>query len=496
MFERFTEKARRVIFFARYEASGLGSPYIETEHLLLGLLREDKRLRNLFLRSPGAAEAIRQEIEQNTAAREKIPTSVDLPLSNESKRVLSYAAEEAERLSHKHIGTEHLFLGLLREEKCFAATLLRDRGVSLSSAREELGRASLDEPTAERAKEAPSLLSRFSTQLATLTDQFQKLIGRESELERLMHILCRFSRGNPVLVGEHGVGKKTIIGGLAQRIADGAVPTHLAEKSIIVLDLSVISAMEKDPSWGEKLRAALSASSEKGTILVVDELHEPGNSIIGTSSVQLERILKGLLVSGTARCISTATPRGYTKSIENHSWLEQYFQVVQVRPSSEDDAITVLFGIKDTYEKFHGVIYAEDALTYAVYYASSCIKDRELPGKAVDVMDEAGSYVKLRQSVLPDEVMECQKRITFIVRRMENAISNHELEKARFYSEEEGKERQNLAALREKYKLDETAVGRVTRKVIENIVARWTGMSVASIRKSRADIDRSKDPSP
>jgi ATP-dependent Clp protease ATP-binding subunit ClpC len=494
MFERYTEKARRVIFFARYEASQFGSPYIEAEHLLLGLLREDKALVRLFFHSHPVAEPIRKEIEANTTIREKVPTSIDLPLSNESKRVLAYAAEEAERLSHKHIGTEHMFLGLLREEKCFAATLLRDRGVNLSSAREEISRAVVDVETGERAKEVPSLLKKFSTELNTLTDQLHKLVGRESELERLMHILCRFTRGNPVLVGKRGVGKKTIIGGLAQRIDEGAVPATLAEKSIIVLDLSAVAAMEKDPSWAEKLRTALSTGAEKGVILVLDELHEPGNLIIGSSSAHLERILKGLIVSGKVHCISTATPDGYNKSIENRSWLEQHFRVIQVRPASEDEAIKVLFGIKETYEKFHAVIYTDEALTYAVYYASSCIKGRVLPGKAVDVMDEAGSYVKLRQSVLPDEIVECQKRIRFIVRRMENAIANHEPEKARFYSEEERKERQNLTGLRGKYKLNETAVGTVTREVIEDVVARWTGMSIDSVRQSRAENrENSKD---
>lgn len=486
MFEKYTEKARRVIFFARYEASGFGSPYIESEHLLLGLLREDKVLVRLFFRSPAAAETIRKEIEQNTTVREKVSTSVDLPLSNECKRALSYAAEEAERLSHKHIGTEHLFLGLLREEKCLAATILRDRGVSLSSARAEFSRASVDSQGGERAKE-PSLLSNFSTDLSSRTGELQKLIGRESELERLIHILCRFNRKNPVLVGEPGVGKKTIIGGLAQRIAEGSVPTDLEQRAILSLNLSLITAIEKDSSWLEKFQNALALPSERGAIFFVDELHEPAiGRLSGSSSIRVEQIIKGLLASGKIQCVSTATPGGYSKSIENNGWLEHYFQVVQVAPANEADAIEVLLGIKDSYEKFHGVTYTEEALTYAVYYASSCIKDRQLPGKAVDVIDEAGAYVKLRHSLLPEEIVEWQKRVRLIVKRMENAIANHEFEKARFYSDEERKERQNQGLLREKYKLDEAAVGSVTREVIEDVVARWTGMSVAAVRQSRA----------
>src|SRR6516225_1345450 len=245
MFERYTEKARRVIFFARYEASQFGSPYIETEHLLLGLLREDKALTNRFLRSHASIESIRKQIEGRTTIREKVSTSVDLPLSQECKRVLAYAAEEAEHLSHKHIGTEHLLLGLLREEKSFAAEILHERGLRLSAIREELGRLQ-SEKSSNRAKET-SLLSEFSRDLtqAALEGQLDPLIGRENEVERVIQILCRRTKNNPVLIGEPGVGKTAIVEGLAQRIADGNVPSFLADKRILALDLSLIVAGTK-----------------------------------------------------------------------------------------------------------------------------------------------------------------------------------------------------------------------------------------------------------
>ena len=479
MFERFTEKARRVVFFARYEASQFGAPFIETEHLLLGLLREDKALTNRFLRSNASVESIRRQIEGHTTTREKVSTSVDLPISNECKRVLAYAAEEAERLAHKHIGTEHLLLGLLREEKCFAAEILHERGLQLSTVRVEISRIG-----GERTQQ-PSLLAQFSTDLSNATGQPRPLVGREDELERLIQILCRFTRKNPVLVGEPGVGKKTIIGGLAQRIADGAVPTAMAEKSIVALDLSPL-AIEKDRLWLEKFQ---NASAEEGVIFFVDEL--PRTAISG---IYIEELLKHSLVSGKIQCISTATPSGYSKAIENYSWLEQHFLPVQVAPASEADAVKVLLGIKDSYEKFHGVTYTEDALTSAVYYSSS-IKGRHLPGKAVDLMDDAGACFKLRQTSLPEEVSEVQNRIKFMVHRMENSIANQDFEKARFYSGEQRKEHENLRLLREKYKLDEMAVGTVTREDIEQVVARWTGLSVASIRQSRpGDLDGIKEP--
>ena len=211
MFERYTEKARRVIFFARYEASQFGSPYIETEHLLLGLLREDKALTNRFLRSHASVESIRKQIEGHTTIREKVSTSVDLPLSNECKRVLAYAAEEAEKLSHKHIGTEHLLLGLLREEKCFAAEILHERGLRLSAIREELARSTQEKAQPQRSRES-SLLSEFSRDLtqAAMDNQLDPLIGRDGELERVVQILCRRTKNNPVLIGEPAWAKQLL----------------------------------------------------------------------------------------------------------------------------------------------------------------------------------------------------------------------------------------------------------------------------------------------
>src|SRR6266705_2213726 len=438
MFERYTEKARRVIFFARYEASQFGSPYIETEHLLLGLLREDKALTNRFLRSHASVESIRKQIEGHTTIREKVSTSVDLPLSNECKRVLAYAAEEAERLSHKHIGTEHLLLGLLREEKCFAAEILHERGLRLSTIREGLARSSQEKAQPQRQRES-SLLSEFSRDLtqAAMDTQLDPLVGRESELERVIHILCRRTKNNPVLIGEAGVGKTAIVEGLAQRIDDGEVPSFLADKRILALEWSLDAA----------------------------------------------NILKPALSRGEIQCIGATTPGEYHKSIEKDRSLERRFQAVKVPPPDEGDATKILFGIKDRYEKFHAVTYTDDAINLAVSHSNRYIPDRFLPDKAIDLIDEAGARVKLRQTLLPEEITEVQKRIKFIVHRMENAIANHEFEKARFYSDEERKERENLRALREKYHLDESSTGVVGREDIEDVVSRWTGVPITSIKE-------------
>ena len=491
MFERYTEKARRVIFFARYEASQFGSPYIETEHLLLGLLREDKALTNRFLRSHASVESIRKQIEGHTTIREKVSTSVDLPLSNECKRVLAYAAEEAERLSHKHIGTEHLLLGLLREEKCFAAEILSERGLRLPAIREELQRTTQEKaPTSQGSKAQrgeQSMLSEFSRDLtqSALDQQLDPLVGRDAEVDRVIQILCRRTKNNPVLIGEPGVGKTAIVEGLAQKIADGEVPSFLADKRVLALDLSLIVAGTKyRGQFEERLKTIMKELMEnQNSIVFIDELHTLVGAGSAEGSLDAANILKPALSRGEIQCIGATTPSEYRKSIEKDRSLERRFQAVKVPPPSEEDAVKIIMGIKEKYEKFHAVSYTDDAISFSVAHSSRYIPDRFLPDKAIDLIDEAGARVKLRQTSLPEELTEVQKRIKFIVHRMENAIANHEFEKARFYSDEERKERENLRALRDKYHLDDSSAGIVTREDIEDVVSRWTGVPITSIKE-------------
>src|SRR5215472_4625499 len=470
MFERYTEKARRVIFFARYEASQFGSPYIETEHLLLGIVREDKALSNRLLRSEVAS--IRKQVESQTTAREKTSTSVDLPLSNECKRVLAYAAEEAERLSHKHIGTEHLLLGLLREEKCFAAQILAERRVQLSQVREELARQPHE---AALGQKRPSVLDELSPYISDLVDQTQPLIGREKELDRLTELLCRFSRKNPVLVGELGVGKKTIVGGLARRIAGGNIPQSLVEKAILVLDLPPLRVLEKDGSWHERLDRALVAAAEDGKIFFVNRMQDRPGGISPVALFHVTDLLQRPIVAGKIQCIGTSTPATFAKLQADRHWLAEYFEPIEVAPANEETAIKVLHGIKGAYEKFHNVSYTDDAIAHAVLCANKYIKNRSLPGTAVDIIDEAGAAAQLQQGSLPEEVTEVQKRIRFIAQRMEASIANHEFEKARFYSQEERNERDNLKQLREKYKLNDNPAFIVRREEIEKAVSKLVG---------------------
>src|SRR5450631_3961806 len=486
VFERYTEKARRVIFFARYEASQYGSPYIEPEHLLLGLMREDKALANRFLRQQGSIESIRKEIEARITIRERISTSVEVPLSAECKRILNMAGEEAERLGVKHVGTEHLLLGILREEKCFGAEILMERGLRLSTLREELARTSGEKTTAARPKET-SLLAEFSRDLTQAASEgsLDPLVGRDGEVERVIQILCRRTKNNPVLIGEPGVGKTAIVEGLAQRISDGDVPPFLADKRILSLDLSLIVAGTKyRGQFEERLKTIMKELMEsQNAIVFIDELHTLVGAGSAEGSLDAANILKPALSRGEIQCIGATTPAEYRKSIEKDRSLERRFQAVKVPPPNEEDATRILFGIKERYEKFHAVAYTDEVIENAVHASTRFIPDRFLPDKAIDLIDEAGARVKLRQTTLPGEVADIQKSIKFIVHRMENAIANHEFEKARFYSDEERKKREDLRVLREKYNLDDTSTGVVTKDDIDDVVARWTGIPMTAIRE-------------
>src|SRR6202163_855073 len=485
MFERYTEKARRVIFFARYEASQFGAPAIEPEHLLLGLMREDKTLTGRFFpRAQITIESIRREIEGRTLLRERIPTSVELPLAPETKRVLHYSHEESDRLQHRHIGTEHLLLGLLREERSMAAQILFERGLRLAAVRDEIARQTGAD--ARHRKDIPHLLefSRDLTEDAS-NDRLDPLIGRDAEIERIVQILCRRTKNNPVLIGEPGVGKTAIVEGLAQRIVRGEVPSFLANKRVLSLDISLIVAGTKyRGQFEERLKQIMRELIENPQYIVfIDELHTLVGGGSAERSLDAAKHLKPALSRGEIQCIGATTPAEFRKSIEKDRSLERRFQAVKVPPPSETDAVKIMYGIKDRYEKFHAVSYTDECIEAAVFTSNRYIPDRFLPDKAIDLIDEAGARVKLRQTTLPSDLADIQKRIKFIVHRMENAIANHEFEKARFYSDEERKERENMRQLREKYNLDDTSTGIVTKDDIEDVVARWTGVPMTAIKE-------------
>jgi ATP-dependent Clp protease ATP-binding subunit ClpC len=399
MFERYTEKARRVIFFARYEASQFGASQIEAEHILLGLIREDKGLTTRFFhRAHSNIELIRKEIEGRTIMRDRLSTNIDLPLSGEAKRVLAYAAEEAERLGNRHIGTEHLLLGLLREENSIAAEILYDRGLRLSEIRQDLMRQSGSE-RGPGPKETPNLLE-FCRDLteAALEGKIDPLVGREDEIDRVLQILCRRTKNNPVLIGEPGVGKTAIVEGLAHRIVAGDIPPFLADKRILALDLSLVVAGTKyRGQFEERLKTIIRELIENRQYIVfIDELHMLVGAGSAEGSLDAANILKPALSRGEIQCIGATTPAEFRKSIEKDRPLERRFQSVRVDPPDEEETIHILNGIRDRYESFHNVCYSNEAIEAAVYQSNRYLPERFLPDKAIDVLDEAGARVKLR----------------------------------------------------------------------------------------------------
>ncbi|HEX5887983.1 MAG TPA: ATP-dependent Clp protease ATP-binding subunit, partial [Pyrinomonadaceae bacterium] len=462
MFERYTEKARRVIFFARYEASQFGAPAIEPEHLLLGLMREDKTLTGRFFpRAQVSIESIRKEIEGRTLLREKISTSVELPLAPETKHVLAYAHEESDRLQHRHIGTEHLLLGLLREERSMAAEILYERGLRLNAVRDEIARQSGADSRGTQKKDTPHLVefSRDLTEDAS-NDKLDPLIGREAEIERVVQILCRRTKNNPVLIGEPGVGKTAIVEGLAQRIVRGDVPSFLENKRILSLDLSLIVAGTKyRGQFEERLKQIMRELVENPQYIVfIDELHTLVGAGSAEGSLDAANILKPALSRGEIQCIGATTPAEFRKSIEKDRSLERRFQAVKVPPPSEAEAVSILDGVRERYETFHQVRYTDDALEAAVYQSHRYIPDRFLPDKAIDVIDEAGARVKLR------------------VRREQGNLADwNELnEWSRSYGDN--------SSLRMTHE-DALVSAEVTRDDVEDVIARWTGIPVNSLKE-------------
>ncbi len=478
MFERYTERARRVLFFARYEATQLGSTSIETEHLLLGLIREGKGLTSrIFARSHLSLESIRKEIEGRTVFREKVATSVEIPFSHETKRVLQYAAEEADRLLHTYIGTEHLLLGLLREEKCVASTILYEKGMRLATVRDDIVQL-LNEKTAPvRPKETP-LLAEFSRDLteAASKRQLDPLVGRALELERLQQVLCRRTKNNAVLIGEPGVGKTAIVEGLAQRIVDGEAPHYLADKRILALDISLIVAGTKyRGQFEERLKAIMKELTDNPNIIVfIDELHTLVGAGSAEGSLDAANILKPALSRGEIRCIGATTPAEYRKYIEKDRSLERRFQAVKVEPPTEQESLQVILGVKDRYESFHHVLYAPDALEAAVYQSSRYITDRFLPDKAIDLLDEAGARVKLREAHVAPGAGEARQVVL--------TVPSLDVDDVASTGEAGGH------VVRESF--DVRPSGRkllVSRQDIDEVVSKWTGVPLTSINEDESD---------
>jgi ATP-dependent Clp protease ATP-binding subunit ClpC len=474
MFERYSERSRRVIFFSRYEALQYGSPVISPEHLLLGLMREDKTIsaRYFAFRHDITVDGVRREIEGRIVVRDRIPQSSELHLSGETKRILLNANEESRLLKHRYIGPEHILLGIMREESSAAAEILRQFGLRTQTLRDEIARQtsppsypSLTNPEAK----SPGLaeFTRDMTDEAA-RGKLDPLVGRQPEIERLIEILCRRTKNNPVLIGEAGVGKTAIIEGLAQRIADKNVPTFLENKRILSLDLSsVVAGTKYRGQFEERLKKIMAELKENAQCIVfIDELHTLVGAGSAEGTLDAANILKPALSRGDIQCIGATTPSEFRRSIEKDRALERRFQAVKVLPPTEIEALTIIRGIVERYEAFHQIRYSQEAIEAAVYQSNRYISDRFLPDKAIDVLDEAGARAKLRyQNENPGEpswrqAVENWKRSA----ANEDQIISYEL--------------QTLE--------DSFLAVEVSKDDVEDVIARWTGVPVASIKQDEA----------
>ncbi len=472
MFERYTEKARRVIFFARYEALQYGSPVIAPEHILLGLMREDKTISARFFpfRSLNV-DLVRRETESRIVIREQMSQSAELHLAQNTKKVLAFAREESEKLQNRHIGTEHLLLGILREERSIAAEILYSQGVSLPSVREEVTRQNgfPKSATGTGDKKTNTPLQEFTRDLTqdAAEGKLDPLIGRDEEVERIVEILCRRTKNNPILIGESGVGKTAIIEGLAQRIVDGEVPTFLENKRILSLDLSLVVAGTKyRGQFEERLKKIIAELKDnKQFIVFIDEIHTLVGAGSAEGTLDAANILKPALSRSEIQCVGATTPSDFRRSIEKDRSLERRFQPVKIVPPNEEAALIIVQGIAERYEAFHQIRYAKDALEAAVYQTNRYITDRFLPDKAIDVLDEAGSRAKLRYE--HESVADISWRQT--VENWKKATSDEH----KFAFELENLEESFFAV-------------EVTRDDVEEVIARWTGIPIQSIKKDEA----------
>ncbi len=433
---------------------------------------------------------LREELLGDRVALDRVSTSPDLPLAEESKKALAFAVHEAESMGHQGVDSEHMVLGLLRVEGSTAAAYLGARGLDLFELREEVERRSR-ELEAETSAQATPHITEYSRDLTMIAAEggFDPLIGREQEVERMVQILSRRTKNNPLLLGESGVGKTAIVEGLASRIVDGSVPMLLADRRILALDLSLLVAGTKyRGQFEERLKGLLKELQDHPEIIIfLDEIH----SLIGTGSAEgsldAANIIKPALSRGEITCIGATTVREYRKYVEKDRALSRRFQGVDIRQPTEDETITILEGIQSRYEEFHGVRYSDEAIKVAVTHAGRYITDRAFPDKAIDVLDEAGARVKLRQVSSTSSLRRVQHEIRGVVARMKDAISRKDFEVAVDLREEELRLREELEMLETTHAEEPPERVVVSRTDVEDVVASWTGIPVSAIGEDEAE---------
>ncbi len=505
MYERFTDRARKVMQLANQEAQRFNHEYIGTEHILLGLIKEGSGVAANVLKNLDVdLRKIRLEVEKLVQSGPDMVTMGKLPQTPRAKKVIEYSMEEARNLNHNYVGTEHILLGLLREQEGVAAQVLMNLGLKLEEVREEvlnlLGHGLEGPEGAERGgvtagggsegqrsgKSKTPALDSFGRDLTELVRQgkLDPVIGREKEIERTMQILSRRTKNNPVLLGEAGVGKTAIVEGFAQRVVAGDVPELLMERRIVVLDLAMMVAGTKyRGQFEERIKAVMNeVRRAKNTILFIDELHTLVGAGGAEGAIDASNVLKPALSRGEIQCIGATTLDEYRKYIEKDSALDRRFQIVMVEPSSKGETIEILRGLRDRYEQHHHVQITDDAVEAAVELSGRYITGRCLPDKAIDVIDEAGARVHLKSMTRPPDLKEIDEQVEQLNKEKEEAVANQDFEKAAQLRDQADKLKKKKQTITQQWREKSRSTdGVVDEDVIAEVVSKITGIPLTRL---------------
>ncbi|MCP4464956.1 MAG: AAA family ATPase, partial [Planctomycetaceae bacterium] len=508
MYERFTERARKVMQLANQEAQRFNHEYIGTEHMLLGLVKEGNGVAANVLKNLGVdLRKIRLEVEKLVQSGPEMVTIGKLPQTPRAKKVIEYSMEEARNLAHSFVGTEHILLGLLREQEGVAAQVLMNLGLKLEEVREEVlnllgsglegaeagerggregGGGGEGAPSGKSGKSKTPALDSFGRDLTELAQQgkLDPVIGREDEIERAIQVLCRRTKNNPVLLGEAGVGKTAIVEGFAQRVIEGEVPELLCDKRIVVLDLAMMVAGTKyRGQFEERIKAVMNeVRRAKNTILFIDELHTLVGAGGAEGAIDAANVLKPALSRGEIQCIGATTLDEYRKYIEKDNALARRFQEIIVDPTGTTETVEILKGLRERYEKHHRVQITDDAIVAAVDLSGRYITGRCLPDKAIDVIDEAGARVRLRTMTRPPDLKEIDEDIERLNKDKEDAVANQDFEKAASLRDQADKLRKKKDQIKKDWReKSEEADGVVDEEVIAEVISKMTGIPLTRL---------------
>jgi len=504
MFERFTDRARRVVVLAQEEARMLNHNYIGTEHILLGLIHEGEGVAAKALESLNISlEAVRQQVEEIIGQGQAAPTG-HIPFTPRAKKVLELSLREALQLGHNYIGTEHILLGLIREGEGVAAQVLQKLGADLNRVRQTViqllsgytggkgEQVSAGGATGEPVGQGSAVLDQFGRNLTQLAREgkLDPVIGREKEIERVMQVLSRRTKNNPVLIGEPGVGKTAVVEGLSQAIVKGEVPETLKGKQIYTLDLGALVAGSRyRGDFEERLKKVLKEIKTRGDIvLFIDELHTLVGAGAAEGAIDAASILKPMLARGELQTIGATTRDEYRKHLEKDAALERRFQPIEVKEPTVTHTIEILKGLRDRYEAHHRVTYTDDAIVAAANLADRYISDRFLPDKAIDLIDEAGSRMRIRRMTAPPDVRELDERIAEVRMKKESAIDGQDFELAAGLRDEERQLQEERQQRETAWKAGEMDIlSEIDEEEIAEVLSMWTGIPVFKLTEEETE---------